>query len=117
MTFFLRLLSFYTIQTSARKNGAEPDAGKFYRKWLHTAGMKSYEIQSNAITFASGERTQEWGETWAKRISETKLGDQAVEYGFSDRKGLQEMAAGWRAWSKHPDAMLLYIDVSAVIKV
>ncbi len=74
-------------------------------------------ISSSAITYASPDRVKEWGETWAKRISETKLADQAVEFGFATKQECQEMAKAWREWSNHKDAVLLYIDVSAVISI
>lgn len=76
------------------KNETQPDAGRYYREWFNTHPAKrlvhpkdQQEIVVRPVVYADPERIKIWGETWAKRITETKLGDQALKYGIVKSRG------------------------------
>jgi SAM-dependent methyltransferase len=87
----------------ARTNGGEPDAGRFLLTWAHAAGFEEVTASASAWCFATPEDRGWWGETWAQRISQTTLADQAVDRGLATTDDLIEMARAWRRWADHPD--------------
>jgi SAM-dependent methyltransferase len=87
----------------ARANGGEPDAGRFLLAWAHAAGFADVEAGASAWCFATPEDRAWWGGLWADRMTESAVGDRAVELGLVDRAGLAELADAWRAWAAHPD--------------
>lgn len=88
----------------ARRNQAEPDAGRFLKKWALDAGYTDVRCSSSTWTYAEPESCTWWAGLWADRCEQTALGDQAVEYQIATRSELSEIAAGWRQWATRPDA-------------
>jgi len=88
----------------ARKNGGEPDAGRFLKRWALDAGFIEVRISSSIWTYADLESCRWLGGVWADRCEHSALGDQMVEYGFADREEVLEIASAWREWAEKPDA-------------
>jgi SAM-dependent methyltransferase len=88
----------------ARRNGGEPDAGRFLKKWALDAGFTEITASSSTWTFADRESCSWWAGLWADRITISPLAEQAVAYGLADRAELERVAEGWRAWAEAPDA-------------
>ena len=44
------------------------------------------------------------------------MGGRAVEYGFATRADLEAMAAAFRAWARHPDALWAFVHVAALAR-
>lgn len=88
----------------ARRNRAEPDAGRFLKAWARAAGFASIEATSSTWTYADPEACAWWGGLWAERCLHSGFAEQAVEYGIASRAELEEMASAWRRWSLDPDA-------------
>jgi SAM-dependent methyltransferase len=91
----------------ARRNGGEPDAGRFLKGWALAAGFTDVRASSSTWTFADPETCRWWGELWADRTELSAFGDQAVAYGLATRTELTEIAAGWREWYARPDAYFM----------
>jgi SAM-dependent methyltransferase len=91
----------------ARRNGGEPDAGRFLKGWVLAAGFRDVQATSSTWTYADEQSCAWWGGLWADRCELSPLGDQAVEYGLSSRDELTAIAAALRAWSKQPDAFFM----------
>jgi ubiquinone/menaquinone biosynthesis C-methylase UbiE len=87
----------------ARANGAEPDAGRRLLHWANAAGFSEIRASASAWCYASPTEREWWGGLWADRVTESALGDQAVEQGFATRTDLEAMAAAWRRWATEPD--------------
>ena len=51
----------------ARKNGGEPDAGRFLKRWALEAGFSDMRVSSSTWTFADSESCRWWGALWADR--------------------------------------------------
>jgi ubiquinone/menaquinone biosynthesis C-methylase UbiE len=88
----------------ARKNGAEPDAGRFLKGWALAAGFTDLTVSSSTWTYADPEACLWWGKLWADRCELSAFGEQAVEYGLCDRAELTDIANAWREWAMRPDA-------------
>ncbi len=88
----------------ARRNGAEPDAGRFLKGWAQVAGFERIEATSSTWCFATPETTAWWGDLWAERCVHSAFGEQAERYGLASRVELEGIAAAWRRWSQQPDA-------------
>jgi SAM-dependent methyltransferase len=91
----------------ARRNGGQPDAGRFLKGWTRAAGFHEVRATSSTWTYADPVSCEWWGSLWADRCELSSLGEQAVAYGLSTREGLIAIAAAFRAWSTHPDAFFM----------
>lgn len=87
----------------AKANDAEPDAGRFLVRWARQAGFTDVTASVEAWLFASPERRDWWGSTWAERVVSSSLAEQAVEIGLASAAELESIAAGWRSWIDEPD--------------
>ena len=87
----------------AKANGAEPDAGRFLVRWAREAGLSDVTATVDAWLFASPERREWWGSTWADRVVSSSLAGQAVELGLATPAGLKDMSDGWRTWIAEQD--------------
>lgn len=88
----------------ARKNGGEPDAGRFLKGWALEAGFGDVRVTSSTWTYADAESCAWWGSLWADRCEFSPFGEQAVAYGLATREEIVDIAAAWRAWGAHPSA-------------
>jgi ubiquinone/menaquinone biosynthesis C-methylase UbiE len=97
-----RWLAIY--RAVARRNGAEPDAGRFLKGWVLAAGFDSLTVTSSTWTFADRASAEWWGGLWAERCELSAFAEQAVAYGLATRPDLADCAAAFREWAAHPDA-------------
>jgi 2-polyprenyl-3-methyl-5-hydroxy-6-metoxy-1,4-benzoquinol methylase len=100
----------------ARANGGEPDAGRHLLAWAHAAGARDITPSASVWCFATPADRSWWGDTWATRISTGPLADRAVELGLAGVEELADCAAGWRAWSEHPDAWFTVVHAELLIR-
>ena len=88
----------------ARRNGGEPDAGRFLLAWAHAAGFNDVLPGASTWCFATPDDRAWWGGLWADRMTDSAIARQAVTEGLATEKALREIAEGWRRWAAHPDA-------------
>lgn len=93
----------------ARSNGAEPDAGRRLLGWARAAGFSKVEPSAAVWLFADEQRRGWWSETWAQRTVSSGIAARAVELGLATPAELAEMADGWRAWARQPDAWFVVL--------
>ena len=91
----------------ARRNGGEPDAGRFLKHWALDAGFSDVQASSSTWTCADPFSCAWWGNLWADRCELSSFGEQAIAYGLSTREELGAMAKAFRAWSKKRDAFFM----------
>jgi hypothetical protein len=72
--------------------------------WAHAAGFDDVEASASAWCFATSVDVGWWSETWAERLSQSNLGQQAVEQNLTDSTELAQLAQGWLQWGRFPDA-------------
>ncbi len=88
----------------ARANQGEPDAGRFLLAWAHAAGFENVEPGASVWCFATPDDRAWWGNTWADRMTDSAIAQQAASDGFATREELDAMVDAWRRWAAHPDA-------------
>ncbi len=100
-----RWLDVYLAVT--RHNGAEADAGRHLLRWAHEAGLADVVYSTSTWTFATPDACAWWGDVWADRVVRSSLAEQAQMYGVATPGELEEIAAGWREWSRQPHAVFV----------
>ena len=98
----------------ARRNGAEPDAGRRLASWLREAGFAHVDVSATTVVFSSSEQVLNWGDSWAERVTSSSFATQAVEYGVTTSAELEAIAEAWRGWARDPDAFFMYVNVECV---
>jgi SAM-dependent methyltransferase len=93
----------------ARRNGAEPDAGRFLLHWARRAGLTDVAYTSSTWTFATPGDRSWWCDLWADRCVASAFGEQAVAYGIAPPAEMAEVADGWRAWAAHEDGVFILV--------
>ena len=101
----------------ARRNGAEPDAGRRLLAWAHAAGLRNTVATASTYCYASPEERQWWGRSWAGRATSSAFAEQAVAYGLATAAELEEIAAAWLRWSEADDGWLGMLHGELLIRV
>lgn len=97
-----------------RHNDAEPDAGRMLKSWTLAAGFTDVTCTASAWCYASADEREWWAGTWAQRVTESAMAEQAVAAGISSPDELADIAAGWRAWANAPDAWFAVLNAEVV---
>jgi 2-polyprenyl-3-methyl-5-hydroxy-6-metoxy-1,4-benzoquinol methylase len=90
----------------ARRNDAEPDAGRRLLSWAHAAGLRDVTATTTSWCFASAAERNWWGTSWAGRATASAFAGQAVGYGLATTEELQAIADAWLAWAAADDGWL-----------
>ena len=93
----------------ARGNGGEPNAGRYLRGWVHTAGFREETSTASAWWYADPDACATWGHGWASRVSEGAFAEQAVACGEATAEELQSLAQAWREWASQPAAYFAFV--------
>ena len=91
----------------ARALGGEPDAGRHLLSWARAAGFSSIEASGSAWCYTGPDDRPWWGDSWARRLTESPFGDRAVEHGLATRADLERLARAWRRWADSEDGWFL----------
>ena len=109
------LQRFFSVYDAvARRNGGEPNAGRYLRGWLQGAGFQDIAISADTWTYTDKRDTVNWGDSWAERVTRSAMAEQAVTYGIADQDQLEAIGEAWRRWARSPDAFLSMIHVAAL---
>jgi SAM-dependent methyltransferase len=90
----------------ARRNDAEPDAGRRLLSWAHAAGLRDVAASASTYCYASPAEREWWGTSWAGRATSSAFAEQALRYGLATQADLEEIAAGWLRWGAADDGWL-----------
>jgi SAM-dependent methyltransferase len=93
------------------RNGADADSGRRLPEWVRAAGYSRLQVSSSNWTFADADSRSWWATTWADRTVGSSFAGQALEYGLTDRKELESIAAGWREWGRSPDGLFIVVHI------
>jgi len=91
----------------ARANGADPDAGRRLRGWALHAGFTEVTATASAWCWATDSDRHWWADLWAERLTQTRVGQRAIELGLADRAELAELASALRQWAAAPDGVFI----------
>ena len=101
----------------ARRNGAEPDAGRRLLSWATAAGLPDTAATASTYCFATPAERQWWGRSWAGRATASSFAEQAVSYGLATSAELEEIAAAWLRWASSEDGWLGMLHGELLIRV
>lgn len=102
---------------TARRNDAEPDAGRRLRSWAHAAGLRDITATASAWCYATDAERDWWGNSWAGRATASSFAEQAVAYGLATPAELEEIAAAWLRWAAADDGWLSFLHGELMIRV
>ena len=100
----------------ATRNGADANSGRRLPSWVAAAGFRNFEVSSSTWTFADRDSREWWTSSWAERTIGSSFAEQALEYGFSTRGELDQVAAGWREWGEQPDGLFVVVHVEVLAR-
>jgi len=103
-----RWMSLY--QAVARRNDAEPDAGRRLLAWSREAGFTAPEPTASVWCFADDASRVWWGTLWADRVVASSLGEQALAYGLASEGELNDIADAFRRWLASADAWFTVLN-------
>ncbi|MGY1887689.1 methyltransferase domain-containing protein [Blastococcus sp. SYSU DS0753] len=110
-----RWLALY--QQVARRNGAEPDAGRRLVGWAHAAGLRDLTVSASAWCFATPAERKWWGTSWAGRATASSFAEQALAYGLATPEELQRIADAWLRWAGADDGWLGMLHGELLVRV
>ena len=101
-------------QQAWRRNGGEPQMGRQLRALFNAAGVADLRITGAVWCYATPGETAMWGNSYADRLLTSPMGDSPVEHGYASRADIDAMAAAFRAWGAHPDALWSFSHVEVL---
>ncbi|SDP02036.1 Methyltransferase domain-containing protein [Klenkia soli] len=101
----------------ARRNDAEPDAGRRLRAWAHAAGLRDHTASASTYCYASDAERRWWGDSWAGRATASSFAEQAVSYGLATADELAGVAAAWQRWAAADDGWLGMLHGELLVRV
>jgi ubiquinone/menaquinone biosynthesis C-methylase UbiE len=110
-----RWLDIYLAVT--RRNGAEPNAGRWLLRWAHAAGLTDVTYSTSTWTFATPDDRAYWGGQWAERTVASSFAEQAVSYGIATAAELAAIAEGWREWSREADGVFFVVHGELLARI
>ncbi len=94
-------------QRIARKNGAEPDAGRRLVSWAQQAGFTDVAPSSSNWLYATGQQRRWQARVWGDRVLHSAFAEQALDYGLATQEELERISAGWHRWGSTDDGWFL----------
>ena len=101
----------------ARRNDAEPDAGRRLLAWAHAAGLRDVTATTSSWCYSSAAEREWWGNSWAGRATASSFAEQAVAYGLATPADLAEIAEAWRQWAGADDGWLGMLHGELLIRI
>jgi 2-polyprenyl-3-methyl-5-hydroxy-6-metoxy-1,4-benzoquinol methylase len=101
----------------ARRNRAEPDAGRRLVSWAHAAGLRDVTATTSAWCYATPAEREWWGRSWAGRATASAFAEQAVGYGLASAADLEGIAAAWLDWAAADDGWLGMLHGELLVQV
>lgn len=96
------------------QNGGDPFMGRKLRALFNASQVDGVQISATEWCYATPDETREWGDSYADRLLTSPMGARAVEHGNASQADLEAMAAAFKAWARHPDALWSFTHVAAL---
>jgi ubiquinone/menaquinone biosynthesis C-methylase UbiE len=96
------------------RNGGEPRMGRHLRALFNAVDLQDVQVTAAVWCYTTPDETMEWGESYSERLLTSPMGERQVEYGYATRADIEAMAAAFRAWAVHPDALWTFVHVAAL---
>jgi ubiquinone/menaquinone biosynthesis C-methylase UbiE len=109
-----RWLELYFAVTE--RNGHDARIGPRLLGLAHAAGFGDVTVSSSSWTYADPESCAWWGQLWAERIRSSRLAEQALDAGLSDRDELEAIGRAFERWSRSEDAVFVVPHVEILAR-
>ena len=96
------------------RNGGDPRMGRRLRALFNDAQLADVTVTAAVWCYTTPEETIAWGDSYADRLLTSPMGQRAIEYGFASSADVDAMAAAFRSWARHPDALWAFVHVAAL---
>jgi ubiquinone/menaquinone biosynthesis C-methylase UbiE len=96
------------------RNGGEPAMGRQLRALFNAVGVADLRVTASVWCYTTPNDTVEWGESYAERLLTSPMGERMIEYGYASWADVEAMAAAFRAWAVHPDAVWAFTHFAAL---
>lgn len=93
----------------ARRDGGEPDAGRYLLEWVTAAGFVDASFGASTWAFADAESRAWWGGLWAERARSSAFAEHGLEYGLTDADELEAIAQAFERWAAHPTSTFVVV--------
>jgi ubiquinone/menaquinone biosynthesis C-methylase UbiE len=100
-------------QAAWYRNGGEPQLGRQLRALFNEIGVAEPRITAAVWCYATPAETIAWGDSYSARLL-TSMGEAPLKHGLVSRADIDAMAAAFRAWARHPDAVWMFIHAEAL---
>ncbi|PYI25770.1 UbiE/COQ5 methyltransferase [Aspergillus indologenus CBS 114.80] len=102
----------------ARRNGGEPNAGRFVHVWARRAGFAAGAVECtvSAWCFATPEEVSWWSGTWQERAVQSAFAKGALENGLASVEELEGISGVWRDWGQDRDAWIAIPSAEVVCR-
>lgn len=92
----------------ARKNGGEPNAGRYLHAWARQAGFEKQKVDCTVSVwcFTKPEEVQWWSGTWQERALKSAFAKGALDNGLATVEELEGISTVWRQWGEDADAWI-----------
>ncbi len=97
---------FQLFEQGFNHYGGSLNRGRHLRAMLRQAGFDVSEFLVSYASSTTPQAVQSAVQGYIDWMENVPLFDQAITLGWVDRPALEEIEAGMRQWSKHPDALL-----------
>ncbi|MGG5174946.1 class I SAM-dependent methyltransferase [Pseudarthrobacter sp. J1763] len=94
-------------QRLARRNSAEPDAGRRLVSWAQAAGFTDVAPSSSNWLYATGQQRRWQARVWGERVLHSAFAEQALAYNLAEQRDLERISAGWHRWGSTDDGWFL----------
>jgi ubiquinone/menaquinone biosynthesis C-methylase UbiE len=101
----------------ARRQGAEPDAGRRVLGWARAAGFADVAPSASVWCFATAEDRAWWGTMQADRIVASRIAELAEQAGLAGAGELAHLADAWRAWASCDEGWFAVLHGEALCRV
>ena len=109
-----RWLDIYMAVTT--RNGANADGGRRLLHWAQQAGLHDIAYTTSTWTFHTPDDLAWWTSLWADRVTTSRLGHLAVDYGVATTGELDGIAQAWRAWGTQPGAVFVVMHGEVIAR-
>ncbi|MEO9198588.1 MAG: methyltransferase domain-containing protein [Antricoccus sp.] len=104
-------------QQIARSNNAQPNAGRYLKRWMRESGLTDVEFSVGSYLYSSAAETRWWADVWSERAVSSDYAARAIELGLADAAGLQQIAEGFQRWGADPDATFMIPNTQVLARV
>ena len=96
------------------QRGRHPFAGRNLRAFLREGGFLNVKGTASSEYSGDSESVQSTAQVMSALFNSPDFVEPALEMGWIDRAGIDEIVAAWKEWGEHPDAYYAFTNCEVV---